>query len=194
MVGFLKRTINDFPEAISGRATSPAAEHLFMVREDGSRKLLDEERARAFHHAVAQLLFVTTRCCRDIQMAISFLTTRVRAPNVDDWGKRKRLLKYIHGTMYLPLTLEGSDLNFIRWWVDAAFAVHWDFWSHSGAVMMLGKGMIMGGSKKQKINTRSSTEAEIIGVDNYAGPILWTNYFMEAQGFKPNKTVIYQDN
>ncbi len=122
------------------------------------------------------------------------MSTRVREPDEDDWGKLKRLLKYVNGTMYLPLTLEASDLNFIRWWVDASFAVHPDFWSHSGAVMMLGKGMIMGGSRKQKINTRSSTEAEIIGVDDYAGPILWTNYFMKAQGFKPEKTVIYQDN
>lgn len=96
--------------------------------------------------------------------------------------------------MYLPLVLEANDLNFIRWWVDAAFAVHPDFKSHSGAVMMLGKGMIMGSSKKQKINPQSSTEVEIVGVDNYARPILWTNYFMEAQGFKPRKTVIYQDN
>lgn len=59
---------------------------------------------------------------------------------------------------------------------------------------MLGKGMIMDGSKKQTINMQSSTQAEIVGVDDYARPILCTNYFMEAQRFKPRKTVIYQDN
>lgn len=95
----------------------------------------------------------------------------MQEPDEDDWGKLKRLLKYVNSTLYLPLTLEASDLNFIKWWVDASFAVHLDFWSHSGVVMMLGKGMIMGGSRKQKINTRSSTEAEIVRVDNY--------YFMD---------------
>ena len=64
MVPFLKKTINEFPEAITGSAATPAAEHLFKVREEDERKVIEEDRARAFHHAVAQLLFVTMRCRR----------------------------------------------------------------------------------------------------------------------------------
>jgi len=47
---------------------------------------------------VAQLLFVTMRCRRDIQTAVAFLTTRVKEPDEDDWAKLKRVLKYLHGT------------------------------------------------------------------------------------------------
>ena len=49
-------------------------------------------------------------------------------------------------------------------------------------------------SKKQKINTKSSTESEIVGVDDATTPILWGNYFIEAQGFPIKETRVYQDN
>ena len=57
MVTFPKKTIGEFPEAMTGSATTPAVEHLFRVREEDERKMIDEERAQAFHDAVAQLLF-----------------------------------------------------------------------------------------------------------------------------------------
>mmetsp|Transcript_2109 Transcript_2109/g.4556 ORF Transcript_2109/g.4556 Transcript_2109/m.4556 type:complete len:131 (+) Transcript_2109:3247-3639(+) len=69
MYNFLKRTIADFPEEVKGQAATPAGDHLFDVREEGERKLLSEERAQAFHHAVAQLLFAMIRCRRDLFMA-----------------------------------------------------------------------------------------------------------------------------
>jgi hypothetical protein len=46
------------------------------------------------------------------------------------------------------------------------------------------RGSILGISKKQKINTRSSTEAELVGVDEVATQMPWTRYFMEQQGMK----------
>lgn len=89
MVPFLKQVIDEFPEAITGSAASPAAAHLFDVRDDAERTILDETRARAFHHAVAQLLFATIRYQRDASTTVSFLCTRVREPDEDDWGKLK---------------------------------------------------------------------------------------------------------
>jgi hypothetical protein len=57
MVDYLKGVLVDFPEVINGTAPTPASEHLFDIRPDEERTLLNEEQARAFHHAVAQLLF-----------------------------------------------------------------------------------------------------------------------------------------
>ena len=48
--------------------------------------------------------------------------------------------------------------------------------------------------KKQKLNTRSSTEAELVGADDVATLILWTKHFMEAQGYNIKKNILYQDN
>ena len=73
MCKYLSSIIADFPEQITGVSATPAADHLFKVREDG--KKLSEEQADAFHHTVYQLLFAANRARRDIQTAVSFLTT-----------------------------------------------------------------------------------------------------------------------
>ena len=60
--------------------------------------------------------------------------------------------------------------------------------------MTMGNGAMQIMSKKQKLNSRSSTEAEIIGVDDAATLILWTRLFLEAQGYSIEKNILYQDN
>ena len=78
--------------------------------------------------------------------------------------------------------------------MDAAFAVHADFKSHTGMTMTMGQGTIMSMSRKQKLNTKSSTTAELVGADDAATMMLWTKLFMEEQGYKIEENVLYQDN
>ena len=49
-------------------------------------------------------------------------------------------------------------------------------------------------SRKQKLNTKSSTEAELVAADNAAVMILWTKLFLEEQGYTVEKNILYQDN
>ena len=60
--------------------------------------------------------------------------------------------------------------------------------------MSFGQGMALSYSWKQKINTKSSTEAELVGVDNLLGYILWACYFMIEQGYDMDPSLLYQDN
>jgi hypothetical protein len=60
--------------------------------------------------------------------------------------------------------------------------------------MSLGKGSITGVSKKQKINTRSSTESELVGADDMLPQIMWTRYSIDSQGFNVDKSILYQNN
>ena len=60
------------------KAATPVADHLFSVREADEAKYLPEEKAVAFHHTTAQLLFLSSRARRDINTAVSFLTTSVK--------------------------------------------------------------------------------------------------------------------
>ena len=66
--------------------------------------------------------------------------------------------------------------------------------SHTGGTLTLGKGAIVSICSGQKLNTRSSTEAELVGVDDCMCKVLWLRYFMEAQGYPPEDVVVYQDN
>ena len=49
-------------------------------------------------------------------------------------------------------------------------------------------------SRKQKLNTRRSTEAELAGAGDASVMILWTKLFMEEQGYPIEKNILYQDN
>jgi hypothetical protein len=78
--------------------------------------------------------------------------------------------------------------------VDAAFAVHPNMQGHSGGGLSLGRGFPIVSSTKQKLNTRSSMESEIIGADDFMPAICWTRYFMEAQGHQVQDNILFQDN
>ena len=53
MMEYIKNIIKDFPEEITGIRTSPAADHLFTVRDPSLTKALPEEQAMVFHRATA---------------------------------------------------------------------------------------------------------------------------------------------
>ena len=64
---------------------------------------------------------------------------------------------------------------------------------HTGGGMTMGKGSIYNRSTKKKINMKSSTETKVVRVHDIL-QVLWTNYFMKAQGWNSYETVVYQDN
>ena len=66
--------------------------------------------------------------------------------------------------------------------------------SHTGGVLSLGQGATYSTSCRQKLGVKSSTEAELVGVSDIMAQVLWTRYFLEAQGFAVNDSIIYQDN
>ena len=130
-----------------------------------------------------------------MQPTIPFLCTRVQGPDVDDWKKLLRMLKYLDKTKEFVLTLEmeSGEAIHCRWYADAAFAVHPDMKSHTGVSLTLGKGSAIVMSAKQKLNTRSSTEAELVGADDGITLLLWSRLFLMEQGYKV-KVTLYQDN
>lgn len=88
----------------------------------------------------------------------------MKGPDQDNYKKLARVMKYLRGTANMPLTLEANNMNVMKWWVDASFAVHQDMRSHTGGALSFGRGAVYGTSTKQKINTTSSTEAETVGI------------------------------
>jgi hypothetical protein len=58
MINYTKKVLEDFPKAITTSCATPAANHLFTVRDEKEAKFLPKEQAQAFHNTVAQLLFL----------------------------------------------------------------------------------------------------------------------------------------
>jgi hypothetical protein len=68
--------------------------------------------------------YITKRARPDISLAIVFLTTRVRSPNIDDWEKLCHLMEYLRGDRDRPLILGANNEGMVMWYVDALFAVY----------------------------------------------------------------------
>ena len=58
----------------------------------------------------------------------------------------------------------------------------------------MGTGFPVSTSTKQKLNTRSSTETEIVGVDGCMPGVLWNRLFLEAQDYGVKENIVFQDN
>ena len=87
----------------------------------------------------------------------------------------------------------AESLNKVQSWVDAAYSVHQDMKSHTGGINSFGLGGCMVKSTKQKFNTKSSTEAELIGASDYLPNTIWLKLFMVALGYKNDEIVFEQD-
>ena len=60
--------------------------------------------------------------------------------------------------------------------------------------MTMGSGSIFSKSTKQKLNTKSSTEAELIAASDMSSQILWTKLFLQEQGYAIKQNILFQDN
>ena len=136
---------------LSNKAATPAANDLFG--NDESSPKLDDEMREDFHTFTAKGLFACKRARPDTGTAISVLSTRVRSPSVDDWNKLVCYMQYVKRTANDVLTLSADSLHVLKWYMDASFAVHPNFKSHSGGVLTMGEGAVQSSSSKQKLNT-----------------------------------------
>jgi Reverse transcriptase (RNA-dependent DNA polymerase) len=177
MMEYVEKFLQDSPEDMLGTAQTPASNFLFEINSKYPI-MLSKDDADTFHTMVAKLLFLCKRARPDIQTAVSFLCTCVRSPDTDDYKKLARIIKYVRGTKDMVLTLENDKSHAIRWWVDASFACHSDMTSHTGGIMTLGRGAAYATSTWQKLNTRSSTEGELVAVNDVMGHVLWTRNFL----------------
>ena len=60
--------------------------------------------------------------------------------------------------------------------------------------MLFGRGIIHSKLSKQKLNTKSSTEAELVAVSDYLPYHIWMINFLKYQGYEIKDNILYQDN
>jgi hypothetical protein len=192
MKDYLTEAIDESGLAITKSATSPASKDLFNI--SAASPFLTKAESVVFHSVVAKLLYVSIRARMDLLLAVSFLATRVSKSTQQDMAKLRRLLEYVYGSLDDVFTVGADDLGRFRTWIDASYAVHPDYRSHTGGAISFGRGAIACKSTKQKLNTKSSTEAETVGASDYLPNAIWIKMFMEAQGYIISSSILEQDN
>ena len=185
------RQIDAFNLAVS-TAKTPATDKLFVYNSGCT--LLTKSKQAIFHLCVMELHYLGKRIRGDILCAVSYLATRILSPNEDDEKKLERILCYLHSTSAIMMILRIGNSLEINAYVDASFGIYDDMKSVTGVIIKIWNATIYVKSGKQKLLTRSSTEAELVGVSDALSQIIWTREFLLCQGLKLQPAKIYQDN
>ena len=192
----VKIDLVDIVKDIQGISDKPCSMNLFHSKEDSPP--LDTNQAAMFHTTVAKLLYISKRTRPDILLPVNILCTRVKAPTKEDWDKLLKVLKYLKSTLDMELLIgitinEDKSIN-LNSYIDAAYSVHQDLKSHSGACFSIGQGTIMSCSTKQACVSKSSTEAELIAYTDFIGEAMaLKNTVQEICEYKVNLHIL-QDN
>jgi hypothetical protein len=179
---------------ISSSAVSPAIDNLFQTRD---LPLLPKIKQDQLRSTVAKLLYISTHVRPDILLPVNFLCSRAEKFDTDDELKLIRILKYLHGTVGLGITLK-SDLTKpldIDVYADASFAIHTaDRRSHSGLCIQIGSSTILCKTGKQSLVTTSSTEAELVACADVIPFVEGVRKLLLELNYPIGQVVIHQDN
>ena len=189
---YIQKALDGYGVKLKGKAKTPAADDLFTVRSEA--EALNEDERKKFHSVSALTLWIGSMARPDILVALSFLGKRTSKADVDDEKILERLLSYLKRTKEMRLTLGVENLQLVKWWADSSFAVHEDLRSHTGLLGSLGRVAIFSRSGAQKLNTTSSTEAEVVASSEVLTQALWTSSFLMNQGYAVKNALLLQDN
>ena len=172
---------------------TPASASLFDTRD--APRVSDED-TQFFRTFVAKMLYLAKRVRPECLAAVAFLTTRVHCVDIDDLAKLKRLLGYLRATQHRGIVLRIGDNMAVSAYIDASYGIHRDSGkSHTGCAIVLGDaGVLSARSSKQKIVTKSSTEAELVGLSDSAAQAIHLRNFIMGQGYIIGPVIIFQDN
>ena len=190
MVAYVKKCLEG--KVIKRGVKSPAGENLFEVPEQGVP--LTTEEKKLFHSDVAKLLYLAKRSRGQILTAVSHLSGRVKEPTQDDLVKLNRVFSYLGNTEDQVLQFKSGGIVEPEVYIDASYGVHSDGTSRTGMVIMMGGAAIGMWSSKQKLVTKSSTEAEIVALSDGLTNALWIREMVLTQGYKLGPTKVFEDN
>jgi hypothetical protein len=189
MNGYIGDLLRDYGE-VKGRFPTPATADLFT--KDEASPVASDERD-FFHSFVARLLYLAQRVRPDILQSVVVLASRVQNPTISDSFKLARIMGYLQQTRSKEMKL-GNTRNKLEAYIDAAYAVHVDGKSHTGMVLTLGKGAFYCKSSKQKMASKSSTEAELIALSDCCTQVTYWKDFLAREGAQLTETIVYEDN
>lgn len=129
----------------------------------------------------AHLLFAYKQARPDIQVAVAFLCTWVKAPIEEDYKKLARCIRYLQNIFHLPLLIGWDETGVLMWNVNVAFVVHEDMKNHTRAALTIEKGALLYMSMKKNIDSKCSTEAKLVGVDDAMNFVVWSKLFFDWQ-------------
>jgi hypothetical protein len=182
----IDRLVSQFYQSDAHPSPSPMEAGLRLCRHadnDPQPTQLDVDRLAEtpYRSLVGGLMYVSVGTRLDISFAVNHLASFLDCYAFEHWRAAIRVLRYLKGTRGLCLVLGGDNEISLTGQGDADFANDVD---HRKSVMgysfSLGSGAISWASRKQKVVTCSSTEAEYIAASEAAKEICWLRMLLRG--------------
>jgi hypothetical protein len=180
-------------ESVTESAKTPTTQTFLNGDTDVEKKLLVD--TTKYASKLMKLMWIARLCRNDILFAITFLSTKVKQPIQKDMDKLNHILKYLNATKNIKMKYKPESLQLFAY-IDASYALHSDAKGQTGIIITLGKTgpPVYCKSRKQKLVSRSSTESELIALNEGLPEVIWARQFMEHLGFKQDISTVFEDN
>jgi Reverse transcriptase (RNA-dependent DNA polymerase) len=189
MTNYIKETLKIYGKDVRKVATPGKLD--MYDKEPSVEKSANKE---LFHTVVARLLYLGKRTRADILTAVQHLCTRVNDARKSDDKKLERILGYLKSTMHKKKIISNQGFTRVEGMIDAAYGCHADGKSQTGCTIQIGGTSVMDVSRKQKIVSKDSTEAELVALSDMVLDVLQVHYVLEGQGLKLSPPLLHQDN
>jgi len=171
-------------DRLTTSTTSPTKEESdFMVRVP-------------FRNAVGALMYLMVATRPDIAFAVIQVAKFVNDPRKIHWTAVKRIFRYLSGTSGHGITYTRSKTFNLEGYSDSDWGGDLDTRrSTTGYLYMVLGGLVSWKCKLQRLVTVSSTEAELVAVNDAVHEGIWFRKAQHAMGFDTTgPTTIFEDN
>ena len=103
------------------------------------------------------------------------------------------MLSWVKETIDDNRIIGAESLTYVYTGIGADHAFHSDMISHTGGDISMGHGVLHEKLSVQRLNTKISMEAELVGVSEHLTYNLWLMIFLHGQGYRKMKNVVYYD-
>jgi hypothetical protein len=182
---------NDIIKEALVESKYPSSERLFSSSET------DDKSCNKDHYLsiLMSLMFAAIRTRPDIIKEVTFLATRVSSPTLSDWNKLMKVMGYLKAYPHHKIYFKYNDCNLVELYTDASNNCHSNTSGHTGIVGKVFGNVVFWKSSKQRIVVISSTEAELVALDEGATYAVWIMELLDELMLQYKAPVlIYQDN
>jgi hypothetical protein len=182
----IDRLVTQFFQTDAHPVTTPMETSLCLYRPSSdipplSQLDVDRLAQTPYRSLICSMMYIAVATHPDILYAVSHLTGFLDCYHFDHWRAAIRVLRYLKGTRTLGLVLGGDADVALKGYSDSDFVNDpAKRKSVMGYMFSLGSGAISWASRRQKVVTVSSTEAEYIAASEAAKEMCWLRMLLRG--------------
>lgn len=191
--GFIKDLLKKYnAEGISRPPRVPATQQILMDCKEGS-EIADRKQ---YLSMIMTMMYLARFTRPDILFAVTVLATHSANPTNHLIAQAMKVVKYLAGTRDVGLHIDGRRPIQPRIYADASHALHSTGHGQGGIMITLGSSPIYCRSYKLKNITRSSSESELVTLEEASTYAVWLKHLLQEldQTLEIKAIPIYQDN